>query len=285
MTLTIKQWKGILNAVNSSKGDILKQIKAELKEEQGKSIYQEWEDSNFSLNHLFSVSIDKRTRKLTLLHIAAFNGHTEVVTTLLENRAKVDKKGAGGETPLHLAAENGHTEIVKALIGKGAKVDEKDVSGGTPLHLAAKNGHTEVVTTLLNNGAKVDEKEDNEWTPLHLAAKNGHTEVVTTLLDNGANLSIKDKNGITPRDLLLEKAVSKVVKTGSICGAIAALAVGGGLFAAGVALPMLALIGIAVASALVIGVIAGGITYSVLKPRDKLDEPDLGVNQQVNEVR
>jgi hypothetical protein len=36
----------------------------------------------------------------------------------------------------------------------------------------------------------------------------------------------------------------------------------------------LALVGIAVAAALAVGIVAGGITYVVLKPSNKLDEPD-----------
>ncbi|WP_264953814.1 WD_0033/WD_0034 family tandem repeat-containing protein [Wolbachia endosymbiont (group A) of Endotricha flammealis] len=77
------------------------------------------------------------------------------------------------------------------------------------------------------------------------------------------------------------KTTNKSIMIGSVCGVIAALAVGIGCGIAGVELSILA---IAVAAALVIGVIAGGITYSVSKPSDKLDKPDLEVaNQQVPE--
>lgn len=63
-------------------------------------------------------------------------------------------------------------------------------------------------------------------------------------------------------------ATNRAIRVGSVCGVMAALAVGGGLFAAGVALPILAIIGIAVAAALVTGLVAGGITYTVLKPSE-----------------
>lgn len=62
------------------------------------------------------------------------------------------------------------------------------------------------------------------------------------------------------------------------------MAVGGGCFAVGIQLPILALIGIAVAAAVLTGFVAGGITYSALRPSDKLDKPDLEVaNQQIPE--
>ncbi|CCE77440.1 MULTISPECIES: hypothetical protein [Wolbachia] len=64
------------------------------------------------------------------------------------------------------------------------------------------------------------------------------------------------------------------MKFGAIVGITAGVGVGNGLFAAGVALQMLTLIGIAVAAALVTGLIAGGITYKISKPSEKLDSVD-----------
>ncbi|WP_241653918.1 hypothetical protein [Wolbachia endosymbiont of Nilaparvata lugens] len=58
------------------------------------------------------------------------------------------------------------------------------------------------------------------------------------------------------------------------------MATGGGCFAAGVALPILALIGIAIAAALVTGLVAGGITYVISKPSENLDRAN--VEQRVS---
>lgn len=68
----------------------------------------------------------------------------------------------------------------------------------------------------------------------------------------------------------IEKSIAfdKAMRVGAICGVIAGLAVGGGCFAAGAALPILTLIGIAVAAALVTGLIAGGITYKMSMPSE-----------------
>ncbi len=54
------------------------------------------------------------------------------------------------------------------------------------------------------------------------------------------------------------------------------------LFAASVVLPMLALIGIAVAAAVLTGLIAGGITYEMSKPSNELNEAD--THQQVSQT-
>lgn len=76
------------------------------------------------------------------------------------------------------------------------------------------------------------------------------------------------------------KTTNKPIIIGCVYGAIAALATGGGCFAAGVALPILALIGIAIAAALVTGLVAGGITYAISKPSENLDRAN--VEQRVS---
>lgn len=71
------------------------------------------------------------------------------------------------------------------------------------------------------------------------------------------------------------KTTNKPIIIGCVYGAIAALATGGGCFAAGVALPILALIDIAIAAALVTGLVAG-ITYAILNPGENLDRANVG---------
>jgi hypothetical protein len=60
------------------------------------------------------------------------------------------------------------------------------------------------------------------------------------------------------------------MKIGSICGVMAALTVGVGCGIAGVGLSMLVIAGIA--AGLAVGVVAGCITYAILKPSSELDE-------------
>ena len=139
------------------------------------------------------------------LHMAAQEGHTEIVKALLAAGAEVnakDKDGrtarnAGAEvtakedqgawTALHWAVQGGHTETVKALLADGAAVNAKyDLLGWRALDLAAQSGYTEIVKALLASGAAVNAKDDGGWTALHLAALTGHPETVKALLAGGA---------------------------------------------------------------------------------------------------
>ncbi|WCR59875.1 MAG: hypothetical protein PG978_001323 [Wolbachia endosymbiont of Ctenocephalides felis wCfeF] len=82
-------------------------------------------------------------------------------------------------------------------------------------------------------------------------------------------------NGNVKQPKNTAKTTNKPIIIGSVCSVIAALAVGVGCGVAGVALPMLAIAGIAVAAALGVGLVAYGITYAVSKPNSVTDNPDV----------
>lgn len=186
----------------------------------------------------------------------------------------------------------------------------------TDLHDAIKNNNIEEVKLLLNYGANVNTQDKNRNTPLHSAVQSGHTEIVKLLLKKGANPLLKNKYGKTPKDLaknkdviqLLEEAETnlhdaiknnnvtetkyineeikhKAVKTGVALGVIAALTVVIGCVATNVGLPILVIASIAIAAALAIECIAGGITYAVLKPNDKLNETTLSATPSPSSFR
>jgi pectate lyase len=88
------------------------------------------------------------------VHLAALEGHRDVVQVLIANGADLDSQNGGVLTPLCWAARKGHRDVVELLISRGADVNAKDRRGRTPLRWAEYRGHTEIVELLRKHGAK-----------------------------------------------------------------------------------------------------------------------------------
>ena len=127
---------------------------------------------------------------LTPMHVAAFEGHADVLRYLVSKGVQVDLRDANGATALMQASAGGQSESVKALLACGADPNAKDGSFSTSLSLAASGGKTEVARILLDAGASVDGQAGVK--PLYLAAVGGYVETVRLLLDRGADVSKYD---------------------------------------------------------------------------------------------
>uniref|UniRef100_H2Z4C2 Uncharacterized protein n=1 Tax=Ciona savignyi TaxID=51511 RepID=H2Z4C2_CIOSA len=79
----------------------------------------------------------------TCLMIACYKGHTEIVRTLLESGASVNRCSVKRNTALHDCAENGSVAIAKLLLRYGART-QQDGHGMTPLMTAAVAGHIQL---------------------------------------------------------------------------------------------------------------------------------------------
>lgn len=67
----------------------------------------------------------------------------------------INVKDTNGQTPLHVAALQGMTDVVVSLIRKKAKIDAKDNIGCTPLHSAVHSSHYEVAEKLIESKANI----------------------------------------------------------------------------------------------------------------------------------
>jgi len=133
---------------------------------------------------------------------AARTGDAAAVRALLQTGAEVNAARGDGITALHLAAEHGHAEVVRTLLDAGAALERGTRIGHyTPLHLAARGGHGEVVALLLDAGADpLAATTNSHATALHLAAAAvGGQRAVAALLDHGADPDAREASaGQTP---------------------------------------------------------------------------------------
>lgn len=89
-------------------------------------------DININIPLIFLISVSPRSVKsqsgeLTLLHLAAGEGHAACVALLVARGVARDaREKAFGATPLHLAAGQGHACCVRALLEAGADLTARD---------------------------------------------------------------------------------------------------------------------------------------------------------------
>ncbi|KAM4676948.1 diacylglycerol kinase iota isoform 4-T4 [Discoglossus pictus] len=95
--------------------------------------------------------------KCSLLHLAAKEGHSEIVTYILQH-GPADllemTERATGETALHKAAFHRHERVCQILIDAGACVITKDAKGKTPCDKAQEAGEAELASYLETCQAK-----------------------------------------------------------------------------------------------------------------------------------
>lgn len=94
---------------------------------------------------------------MTPLHAAASSPDDAAALAtarlLLERGASLEAIGAGGFTALHLAASQGHRELVELLLEKGAEAGAPSDTDATALDLAAERGFNDIVRLLERHAA------------------------------------------------------------------------------------------------------------------------------------
>ena len=68
---------------------------------------------------------------------------------MISNGCLANNPDVNGITPIHIAAQEGHINIVKTLMTSTDNPDVADNDGNTPIHVSASWGSTEIVETLM----------------------------------------------------------------------------------------------------------------------------------------
>lgn len=129
---------------------------------------------------------------------AVRSGQEGILELLLGYGVDLARVDARADTLLHVAAFSGHTGIVRFLLAHGCDPDVRNyLTGATPLirALLASDGRAHEV--LLEAGADPNLATINRDTPLHVAAKTNAGAAILALLERGADPMARNASGRT----------------------------------------------------------------------------------------
>ena len=133
----------------------------------------------------------------TPLHLAARNGNTPLVRTLLAARADAKLADENGDTPLHAAARTSQTNVLTLLLNARSPLEATNRAGQTPLRAAVESSLDASAAYLLDAGASPTNGLGSN-TLVHLAAESGTPAMLTMLLAHKLKLEARDGEGRTP---------------------------------------------------------------------------------------
>ena len=138
------------------------------------------------------------TTGCTSLHFAVLNHKVACVHKLLTLGCNPDICDKVGNSACHYAAEDGTIDILDALLKHDVDTNAQDMTLKTPLMKASRNDRLDAVKRLVNAGCVVNMHDENCDTALHFAARRGSAALVQVLLTAGSQVDILNQWGHTP---------------------------------------------------------------------------------------
>jgi ankyrin repeat protein len=134
-----------------------------------------------------NVQATKSKNGMCALHLAAENGHTHCIRSLVRLGAAIDQPTLIGTTALHRACMFSHSHCVDALASLRADVNKACAMNRTPMAEAAQSGFHLCIEELARHGADLDMSDNKNFSPLYVACAYGKASCVASLLRLGAN--------------------------------------------------------------------------------------------------
>ena len=150
--------------------------------------------------HISIDSCDDMGR--SALHVAASEGHVDMVQYLLGADADPCLRDKQGNSPLNDAVRHRHDAVAAAIRTRApnGKVSLHGLSAGIQMCAAAAEGDLAQIKRLLLNGVSARAMDYDRRTALHLAACHGSLEMTNYLIDARADVQAKDRMGNSPLD-------------------------------------------------------------------------------------
>ena len=149
------------------------------------------------------------TLRRTPLHIAAEEGHAEMVDLLVAHGANLNARTHLGHVPMALALIGGHQEIAWRLAEAGTDSTACAEDDATLLILALRLEDERLARWSLKGGADVNavRQDARQATALIVAAADDDLAMVDLLLSHGADPSLTNKDGKTAFDFAKSEEV------------------------------------------------------------------------------
>ncbi|PHT87340.1 hypothetical protein T459_09446 [Capsicum annuum] len=129
----------------------------------------------------------------TVLHVASLYGNSYFVAEVLKiTPSLLCYQNKKNETALHIAANEGHIEVVHGLLARIEDHDTKEkltrmtgASGDTALHKAVRSQHLDVVKILVKEDPEFEFPPNHaQETPLYLADESGFHDALINILES-----------------------------------------------------------------------------------------------------
>ncbi|XP_034686634.1 protein ACCELERATED CELL DEATH 6-like [Vitis riparia] len=185
-------------------------------------------DMAFLFEKISEFQVQLSPKHNTILHIASEFGQAYCVYLMLRLTlcsSLLQVPNLKGDTPLHLAAREGHWEVVNVLleaarklhIETGVGVDREmlltmtNKGKNTALHEAVRFNHSDVVKLLIEEEPRFTYRaNDSGTTPLYMAAERGFTGLVKLIIDQSR--TSPSYNGLMGRTVLHAAVICNAVE-------------------------------------------------------------------------
>lgn len=133
------------------------------------------------------------------IYWACARGKVETVNLLVKHGADLKSQDPWGYQLIHIAAKNGHANMVDFLLKKGVNIDSQASPSGYPtkaMHVAASYGKINVIKVLLKHKQSINVFNHKYYqeTPLMSAIQNKQLKTIKFLIKNNAKVNLASAN-------------------------------------------------------------------------------------------